>query len=171
MARLLLENIARFVVLVLAQVFLFKNIGYYNMVAIFPYILFILLLPLNTPKMLLFVLAFLTGVTVDAFYDTLGVHAAACVSLAWVRIIFLNLTQTIENHEPLATPNMSEMSFRWFFIYVIVLTFIHHFALFTLEAFSLKHFLPTLASIAFSCIFTVIIMLLFEFVFYKRKRR
>lgn len=171
MAKLLIENIFRFLILVMAQVFLFKNIGYYNLVATFPYILFILLLPITIPNSLLFVLAFLTGCTVDAFYDTLGVHAAACVTLAWVRIIFMDLTQIADNHEPMATPGMSEMSFRWFFIYTLVLTFIHHFVVYMLEIFSLKHLLPTLISIVFSCIFTAVLLLLFEFVFYRRKRR
>lgn len=172
MAKLMLENIFRFVILILIQVFLFKNIGYYNLVTPFPYLLFILLLPIKIPNTLLFLLAFLTGLSVDVFYDTLGMHAAACVTLAWVRIIFLNLTlQTNDNHEPMATPGMGEMSFRWFFIYTLVLSFIHHFVLFFLEIFSFKHLLTTLVSITFSCIFTVVLIMLFEFLFYKRKKR
>ncbi|ULT22914.1 hypothetical protein KUH03_27050 [Sphingobacterium sp. E70] len=54
------------------QVFLFQNIGYYNLVAAFPYVLFIFLLPTGTPNFLVYLIAFLTGLTVDSFYDTLG---------------------------------------------------------------------------------------------------
>src|SRR3546814_5569077 len=91
MTKLLLENILRFILLILAQVFLFKNMGYYNLVIPFPYIMAIMLLPVRISKVLLFIIAFLTGLTIDAFYDTLGINAAACVTLEWVRIIFLNL--------------------------------------------------------------------------------
>ncbi len=171
MAKILLENALRFIILILAQVFLFKNFAYYNLAVPFPYILFILLLPIRISNVPLFLLAAICGLTVDVFYDTLGVHTAACVTLAWMRVIFLNITLQPEDHEAMATPGTSEMSFRWFFIYVFTLTFVHHFVLFFLEAFSLRHFLSTLSSIFFSCIFTVIIILLFEMVFYKRKRR
>lgn len=171
MARVLLENTLRFFILTAAQVFLFKNIAYYNLASPFPYIMFIMLLPMRIPNSLLFVLAAICGITVDAFYDTLGIHSAACVALAWVRVIFFNITLQAEDHESMATPGISEVSFRWFVIYVFILTFIHHFVLFILEVFSFRHFLTTLSSIFFSCIFTVIIILLFDFVFYTQKRR
>lgn len=171
MARVLFENALRFIVLILAQVFLFKNVAYYNLAAPFPYIMFILLLPIRISNLLLFSLAALCGLTVDIFYDTLGIHTAACVTLAWVRVIFFDIALQTEDHEATATPGISEISFQWFLIYVFTLTFIHHFVLFFLEAFSFRYFFTTLSSLFFSCIFTVIIILLFEFVFYKQKRR
>lgn len=171
MAKILLENILRFIILILAQVFLFKNIGYYNLAAPFPYILFILLLPIRISNGLLFILAGLCGLTIDAFYDTMGIHSAACITLAFVRVIFINITLHTEDYEAMTTPGISEISFRWFLIYAFTLTFIHHFVLYLLEIFSFSHFFSTLTSIFFSCIFTVIIILLFEFLFYKQKRR
>lgn len=171
MIRVLLKNTLRFIVLMFAQVFLFKNIAYYGLAMPFPYILFILLLPIRISNILLFLLAGLCGLTIDVFYDTLGIHTAACATLAWMRVVFLDITLQPEDHEAIATPGISEMSFRWFFIYVFTLTFIHHFVLFFLEVFSFRHFLTTLSSIFFSCIFTVIIIFLFELAFYKQKRR
>ena len=171
MARVLLENALRFILLILAQVFLFKNVAYYNLAAPFPYIMFILLLPVRIPNAMLFILAVLCGLTIDTFYDTLGIHTGACVFLALMRILFFNITLQQEDHEAMATPGINEMSFRWFFIYVFTLTFLHHLVLYFLEVFSFKNFLSTLSSIFFSCIFTVILILLFEFVFYKQKKR
>ncbi len=171
MARVLLENALRFILLIFAQVFLFKNVAYYNLVAPFPYIMFILLLPIKIPNGILFLLAVLCGLTVDTFYDTLGIHMGACVFLALIRIFFFNITLQLEDHEAMATPGVSEMSFRWFFIYVFTLTFLHHFVLFLLEIFSFNNFFSTLSSIFLSCIFTVILILLFEFAFYRKKKR
>ena len=92
MIRIIISNLIRFAALVFIQVFLLKNIGYYNLATPFLYILFILLLPFETPNGLVFILSFFLGLTIDAFYDTLGVNAAACSVLALVRIIFINLT-------------------------------------------------------------------------------
>lgn len=168
MARIFLINTFRFVTLILLQVFLLKNISYYNMVSPFPYILFILLLPIRISNFLLFTLSVLCGLSVDVFYNTLGLHSAACVAMAWTRSTFMNITLQYEDYEAMTTPKMGTMPTQWFLIYAFVLTFIHHLVLFTLEIFSLSNFLITLSSTFFSCIFTLSIILLFEFVFYKK---
>src|SRR3546814_16836492 len=104
MVKVLSYNIIRFFVLVALQVFLFKNMGYYNLATPCPYLLFILLLPVGIPNFVLYGLAFLTGLTIDAFYDTLGVNAAACVALAWGRILFIRITLQSDQHENYMTP-------------------------------------------------------------------
>lgn len=170
MARILLFNIIRFLVLIAMQVFLFKNIGYYNLASPFPYILFIFLLPTGMPNFVLFTVAFLTGLSVDVFYDTLGVNAAACVALAAYRVFFMKIT--IENDmDTFITPILGEMNFKWFLSYTFFGTLIHHFVLVLLETFSFKQFQYTLATIGLSCIFTMAILLIFSFLFYKRKSR
>jgi len=171
MGRILLLNIIRFILLVAMQVFLFKNMGYYNLAVPYPYILFLLMLPLGIPNWLLFFISFFTGLAVDTFYDTLGVHAAASVSLAALRILFISLTVQFENHETFATPSVSEMSFRWFFIYSLVLSLLHHFVLTLLEAFSFSNFHYTLIRTVLSCIFTLLLLLLFSLLFYRKSRR
>jgi len=171
MSSVLLLNIVRFLVLVTMQVLLFKNIGYYNLAAPFPYILFLLMLPLSIPNILLFIIAFSTGLLVDAFYDSLGIHTAACVTLAFVRVIFIKLTVQMDNHEAFATPSIGEMNFRWFFIYSLILTFAHHLVLMFLEAFTFSNIEYTLGRIIFSCIFTLLLILLFSLLIYRKSRR
>ncbi|HWZ34862.1 MAG TPA: hypothetical protein VNW51_01825, partial [Mucilaginibacter sp.] len=69
MSRTIITNILRFLALVFIQVFLLKNISLYNLSTPYLYILFILLLPFETPNILLFALSFMLGLTIDAFYD------------------------------------------------------------------------------------------------------
>lgn len=171
MAKLLLYNIIRFLVLVALQVFLFKNIGYYNLATPFPYILFILLLPVGISNFVLYVIAFITGIAVDAFYDTLGINAAAAVALVWGRIIFLRITLQTDNYENYLTPAWGAVPFRWYFLYVLILSLFHHSILFILETFTFHQFHYTLIRIFLSCIFTVIIILLLSLLFYKKKQR
>ena len=171
MGRILVVNIIRFIVLVLLQVALFKNIGYYNVAAAFPYILIVFLLPIGIPNLFLFILAFLTGLTIDAFYDSVGLHAASCVALVLYRIFFHKVTLEVKMKESFNTPALGAMGTKWFLSYVFFGTLIHHLTLFLLETFSFSNFFYTLASIILSSIFTVCIILLMSLLVYKRKSR
>lgn len=167
----LIPNILRFLILILIQVGLFKNMGYYNLATPFPYILFLLLLPIGIPNLMLFVIAFLTGLSVDAFYDSMGVHAAACVALAWFRIFFHRITLDVDDQESFHTPSWGNMGFKWFGTYVVLSTLVHHLVLFFVEVFSFKNFLNTLASIVLSSIFTIVLILIISIITYRRKSR
>lgn len=163
--------ILRFVLLVFIQVFLLKNIGFYNLSTPFLYILFILLLPFQIPNWLLFFLSFGIGITVDAFYDTLGLHALACTVLAYFRILFIRLTVSVEDRESEPEPSMSKMGFRWFLFYGFMLTLIHHLTLFSFESFRVADFGITLLRTILSSLFTLFLLLLTEFLFYRKKVR
>jgi rod shape-determining protein MreD len=171
MSKSIIINIIRFIVLVFMQVFLLKNITLYNLSTPYLYILFILLLPFEIPNILLFALAFLTGLTIDAFYDTPGLHAAACVLLAFVRIIFINLTVQKDGFDNEPEPTLSIMGFRWFFTYALILTLFHHLFLFTLEAFNVSDLEYTLSRVLLSSIFTVFLILISGLLFFRRKER
>lgn len=171
MSRTILINIIRFVVLVFLQVFLLKNITLYNVSTPYLYILFILLLPFETPNVVLFALSFILGLTIDAFYDTPGLHAASCVLLAFVRILFISITVQKEGFDNEPEPTLSIMGFRWFFTYALILTLFHHFFLFNLEVFRFSEIPYTLSRFVLSSIFTVFLMLLTGFLFFRRKER
>lgn len=153
------------------QVFLLKNINIYNLSTPYFYILFILLLPFEVPNVLLFALAFIIGITIDAFYDTPGLHAAACVVLAFVRILFISITVQKDGFDNEPEPTLSIMGFRWFLTYSVVLTLVHHFFLINLEAFSLSQIEFTISRILLSSLFTVFLMLISGLLFFKKKER
>jgi len=171
MSRTIIINVIRFIVLVFIQVFLLKNINVYNLATPYLYILFILLLPFETPNILVFVLAFMTGLTIDAFYDTPGLHAAACTVLALVRILFISITVQKDGFDNEPEPTLSIMGLRWFFTYTVVLTLFHHFFLFAFEAFNFLEIQYTLGRLAVSSVFTILLMLISGFLFFKRKER
>ena len=171
MSRTILYNIIRFIVLVFVQVFLLKNITLYNISTPYPYILFILLLPFETPNVLLFLLSFLLGLTVDAFYDTPGLHTAACVLLALVRVLFISVTVQKDGFDNEPEPTLSIMGFRWFLTYAVILTFIHHTFLFILESFSFSEIIFILQRVITSSIFTVFLMLITGLLFFRKRER
>ncbi len=171
MSRVILLNLLRFIALVFIQVFLLKNISLYGLSTPYLYILFILLLPFETPNLLLFPLAFTLGLTIDAFYDTPGLHAMACVLLAFVRVLFISITVQKEGFDNEPEPTLSLMGFRWFFTYTLILTLFHHFFLFILEVFRFSEIQYTLARALLSSIFTVFLILISGLLFYKNKER
>ncbi|MEB0261346.1 MULTISPECIES: rod shape-determining protein MreD [unclassified Mucilaginibacter] len=171
MSRILIINLIRFVVLVALQVFLLKNISLYNLSTPYLYILFIMLLPFETPNVVLFALAFVLGLTIDAFYDTPGLHAASCTLLALVRIMFISITVQKDGFDNEPEPTLSIMGFRWFFTYALILTLFHHFFLFNLEVFRFDEIGYTLSRFIFSSIFTVFLMLVSGLLFFRKKER
>ena len=157
--------------MVFIQVVLLKNVALYDLATPYLYILFILLLPFQTPNILLFALAFIIGLTVDAFYDTPGLHAAASVLLAFIRILFISITVQKDGFDNEPEPTLSIMGFRWFFTYVLVLTLCHHFFLFNLEALSISELQYTLSRFLLSSVFTVFLILISSLLFFRKKER
>jgi hypothetical protein len=171
MSRIIILNLLRFAALIFVQVFLLKNLELYNLPVPYPYILFLLLLPFGIPNALLFALAFITGLCIDAFYDTPGLHAVACVALALIRIIFINITVSKEGFDNEPEPTLGNMGFRWFFAYALTLTLVHHFFLFAFEYFKISGLQYTLGRFLASAFFTVILMLISGLLFFRRKER
>src|SRR6201996_698962 len=171
MRRALLVNLVRFIILDFLQVFLLKNITLYNLSTPYLYIMFILLLPFEIPNVLLFALSFALGLTIDAFYDTPGLHTCACVLLAFVRILFISITVQKEGFDNEPEPTLSLMGFRWFFTYAAVLTLVHHFFLFNLEVFRFSEIQYTFVRFLLSSVFTVFLMLISGLLFYRKRER
>lgn len=171
MGRLIIVNTLRFILLVAMQVFLLKNTGYYNLSVPFLYILFILLLPFNIPNGLLFLFAFVTGLTIDIFYDTLGLHALACSVMAFVRIVFISITVQRDGFDNEPEPRLGIMGFRWFLFYALILAFFHHLILFSFEAFRISEFGYTIVRVLLSALLSTFLILVTEFVFYRKKIR
>jgi rod shape-determining protein MreD len=169
-SKLILANIVRWVILLLVQILLLRNLSLYNMATPFLYILFLLLLPFGIPNILLYIIAFATGLTLDAFYDTLGVHAAACVMLVFVRILFISVTVSRDGFDE-PEPTLGNMGFRWFMLYALLCIFSHHIVLFLLETFRFTELSYTLLRCLLSGLFTLFTVVLVEFIFYNRKMR
>lgn len=167
-SKTILLNIFRWVILLFVQIFLLRNLIFYNLSTPFIYVLFLLVLPFRIPNLLLFIIAFGTGLTIDTFYDTIGVHTTACVALAFVRILFISVSlnrDAIDEPEP----SLGNMGIKWFSIYMVLCIFVHHIFVFFLEAFKLNEFYYTLTRSLLSVIFTFFVVLLVEFIFHNRK--
>jgi magnesium-transporting ATPase (P-type) len=116
-------------------------------------------------------LAFISGITVDVFYDTLGLHALACSVMAFVRIVYISITVQRDGFDNEPEPRLGIMGFRWFVFYAVILAFFHHLVLFTFEAFRISEFGFTIIRVLLSALLSTILILVAEFVFYRKKVR
>jgi hypothetical protein len=153
------------------QVLIVQNIHLGSYIILLPYVLFILLLPFDIPKLPLIVISFFTGLTVDAFYDTVGMHAAACTLMGFVRYYLLKFIAPRDGYEAGAEPNIDDMGTAWFITYSGTLIFIHHFFFFFLEIFRWNEFFSTFFRIIMSTIGTFVFVYIIQYLFYKTARR
>ena len=163
MLQTIIQNIIRFIVLVLVQVLVLNHIQFLGFINPYIYILFILSLPVKTDRWIILLLSFVLGITVDSFADTLGLHAFACVLTGFLRDPLIKLLSATEEN-PGATPSFTSFGASMYVKYVVMLTLVHHMTIFFLDAFSFTNFTGTLfravASTAISTLFILGIQLL-----------
>lgn len=154
----LFANIFRFLLLLVVQIIVFNNLNFFGYVNPYPYILFIILYPVNSNKSGLLVASFFLGLIMDMFSNSGGIHTTACLLLAYYRPYLFKFSfglsyeyQTVRLNDVL-TPE------RFSFILLSVL--IHHIVLFTLEAFKISFFVDILLRTLFSTVFTIIICII-----------
>jgi len=169
-----IRNILRYFVLVLLQVLILNNIHLYwwtdvsSIPPFTPYIypLILLLLPLSTPTTWMMILGFVTGLTIDIFMNTGGLHAAVCVVIGASRnsILTALLPNRLSDY-PNLSPGLKNMGWAPFLTYAAIILFIHISLLYLLEIWSFQNIgyllLKTLASFITSMVFVIIYGLLF----------
>lgn len=160
----ILNNSARFVFLLLLQVLVFNNINLFGFINPFPYVLFIILFPVNANKNALLIASFALGLLLDVFLNSGGVHATACVILAFVRPYLFKVSfglsyeyQTVRLNDVLSPERFS------FILFAVI---IHHFTLFVLEIFSVEFIwevgLRTLTSTLLTLLLCILIIYLIK---------
>lgn len=164
----IVKNIVRFVVLVFIQVAILNNIQINGFLNPYMYILFILLLPFETPSWLLLVLSFFLGLSVDIFSNTLGMHASASVFMAYLRPYILNYLSVRDGYEQGTTPSIQHYGFGWFFRYCMILVIAHHSFLFFIEVFSFTNVSETVVRIIFSTFFTLTLLITSQYLLFKK---
>ncbi len=163
----LIKNIIRFCLFILVQVFVLDQIPpLHQLVTPYIYFLFILWLPFKMGRRMQMLVAFALGFALDCFNRSYGMHAAACVLIAYLRPFLINLLISQEGAESnYNEPSIQSMGFTPYLTYVTILTFIHHTFLYFLQALQtggyFYFFLKSLISTAISLLLVLLLELLF----------
>ena len=153
-----INNIFRFVFFVLLQLFILDNILFLGYVNPYLYILFILLLPISISSIQALLLAFLVGLSIDFFHNSGGVHAAACLVMAYFRPFALRNAFGI--NFDFKTLKFYDEGFKPLFVYVSIMVGIHHLVMFSLEAFNVELLSRVIKQTLYSGIFSITLILI-----------
>lgn len=164
----ILKNSMRFILLILLQVIIVQNINLGAYIILFPYILFVFMLPFETNKHLVLLLSFVMGISVDYFYDSSGIHTAACTLLGFVRPYVLEYIAPRDGYDIGVQPSIRDMGLEWFLRYAGTLVILHHFTVFYLEVFRFNDFFSTLFRVILSSLGTFAFITSLQLIFQTR---
>ena len=123
-----IKNIFRFAIFILVQVYILNMVELHRFITPYLYYLFILWLPFSISRFGLMLAAFLLGLTLDYFPPiTPGLHAAACVLIAFFRPYVISILTPKEFSEfSYREPSARAMGWRPYIVYALILTLFHH---------------------------------------------
>ena len=162
----IIKNIISAVTLILLQCLILNNINFSNSINPFLYIYIIIYFPVINDRMMFILFSFLYGLSIDFFSDSAAIHAAACVSLAYFRPLFLKLFFGMTYIHQVV--KFKTIDIRQNILYVSSLTLFHHFVLFLIEVFDPSKIILIIEKTIFTSLFTILLILLLN-LFLKKK--
>lgn len=161
------RNTFRFIILVFLQVYVFDAMPrLHELITPYIYFAFILWLPFTVNRFWLLILGFVLGLSVDYFSMTPGLHAAACVLIAYLRPFVINILAPKDSNEfTYREPSASALGWSQYVIYVLVLTLFHNSFLLFLEWLSFGSFIVFLMKIITTSAISLLMILIAELLF------
>jgi hypothetical protein len=168
----LVKNIIRFIVFILLQVYVLNQVPpLHQFIVPYLYFLFILWLPFTIPRFVLLLTGFALGITLDYFTGTPGLHAAPCVLIAYMRPFLINLLISQEGAElNYAEPSVRSLGWAPYFVYILILTFMHHAYLVFIEWMQIGNFLYFLGKVLATTGISFILIFITEMIFFRKQK-
>lgn len=168
----LLKNIFRFFAFILVQVYVLHKIPpLHQFIVPYLYFLYVLWLPFSLGRTWLMIVAFIYGLSLDYFLLTPGLHAAACVLIAYVRPFLVNILIRQEGAEQsYGAPSIHSMGLAPYSLFVLILTLLHHGYLVFLEWMDFGNFWYFLGKVGATTAVSLLLILITELLFYRKER-
>lgn len=160
--------IGRFALLMLLQLLVLNHVYLGGYVMPMLYVLFILMLPTDTRRIPMLLIAFGTGLLMDVMSNMLGFHALACTVVAMLRILFVDRILTRNEPVVIATPSIYSVTPQYFISYLMLLLAVFYLVFYTAELFGFRGFGGVLLATVCSTLVTTLLAVLYQFVFLKK---
>lgn len=167
-----IRNIFRFGLFILIQVYVLNKVPFlHRYINPYFYFLFILWLPFSISRQWLLVTGFFTGLVLDYFTNTPGLHAAACTLVAFVRPYIIGILTPKDNTAfNYREPSAKAMQWTPYIVYILVLTLLHHGYLFLLEWLDSGSFLGFLIKVIAATGISLLLLLTAELLFPRKMK-
>ncbi len=163
-------HILLLLILGLIQILFLKNLALFGVAFCFLYLLGILNLPIPISHVPLILISFGLGLTVDVFYDTIGIHAASATLMGFLRPYWLKAISPTGGYDDSTKPSQPEMGIVWYISYSIPMVFVFSLVFFTADQWGSGSFFGVLNKSILSSIFTVVLAIIVQLLFFKRRR-
>lgn len=159
------KTVLTFLLFIILQLLVFRNIVIQDYAFCFMYIACILLLPNEVSQTWVIPISFLVGLIIDVFYDTAGVHASACVLIGYLRTYIVQFLFPNRGLETDVVLSINGMGTERFVRYIFIMTLIHHTLLFFVEAGTFQFFVVTIIKTISSVLVTTLTIVVMHVVF------
>ena len=160
-------NTLRFVLLVLVQVLVFNRLNFFGYINPMVYIMFLYWYPIKENRFIFIGVSFLLGLSIDFLSDTMAIHTAAIITIAYLRPTIMRFVFGVNyEFQSFRLGNSSKVQQITFLALLIV---VHHFVFFTLEIFNMANMLLILKKVISIGLATLVLCLLFSSLFSVRK--
>jgi len=163
----LVKNILRFIIFIAVQVYVLDRIPHlHGYIVPYLYFLFLLWLPFSISRLGLLLIGFVTGLTLDYFSSDPGLHAAACVLVAYARPFVITILTPKDTTEfNYREPSPKGMGWAPYAVYALVLTLLHHTYLTLLQWLEFGDFLKFLIKVVSSTGISMLLIFTVEMLF------
>ena len=156
-------NVLRFVLLVITQVLIFNNLNFLGFINPMVYVIFFYWYPIKRNRAIFMLTAFLLGLVIDVFSDSLALNALASVTIAYARPAIMRfcfgVNYDFQNFSFKNTTKLQRITF------MALLIFVHHLIFFSFEILSIAHILLILKKVFATGTVTLILCVLFSSLF------
>jgi len=162
------QQVYYLIAFVIMQIPLLYKLVLFDVAFGFFYIGFILFLPYGMSRSLTMIIAFFTGLVIDVFSNTPGIHASACILIAFIKDFWHDVIKGESDDD--VNVDWNELGLVGSFGYLLPLIFIHHSMIFTIENGGFNGFGLLVSKIIYSTLYSFVLVFGISFLMAPSKR-
>lgn len=162
----ILVHLFRFFSVMAIQILILNNLNLHGFVNPYIYPLVFMLLPYELNSAWVVLIGFFSGLLLDNFTNTPGMHAATSATVCFFRPFLLYIVRPPSGYEQGNTElTIAAKGVEWFIRYTLVFILFHHILYFSIEVWSFKFWNYTILKILFSAAMSIFLILLLNIIF------
>jgi len=164
----IIKHIGFAFLIIFFQIVVFNNLGISAYVIPFIYPVIIISFARTVNKSLVLLLGFSIGLIIDLFSNTGGAHTMGLTVMAFLQPHLLASMGPSDSSAEKNQASIYSLGLKNYLVFAMILLFVHHFVVFTIEVFSFSNFNLTLLRVVFSTIASLILLMLLQFIFVRK---